>query len=110
MSNQINPNLIKDKLLAKQVIENQNELEKIRLERGLLGGIWGNSEKIPNNIAALAIVILIATGIFYTYCAMSLPVEKISLPIKDFWAIIAPLITLAIGYLFGDKTKKSSSS
>ncbi len=107
MANQINPNLIKDKVLVKQVIENQNELDKIKLERGWLGGIWGNSEKIPNNIAALAIIILLATGIFYTYCIMDLQSEKISLPIKDFWAIIAPLITLAIGYLFGDKTKKN---
>lgn len=109
MANQINPNLLKDKFLAKQVIENQNELEKIKLERGWLGGIWGNSEKIPNNIAALAIIILLATGIFYTYCLMGFPTEKISLPIKDFWAIIAPLITLAIGYLFGDKSKKNGA-
>lgn len=109
MGNNINPNLLKDKILAKQVIENQNELEKIKLERGLLGGIWGNSEKIPNNIAALAIVILLATGIFYTYCVMNLAKENISLPIKDFWAIIAPLITLAIGYLFGDKSKKNDA-
>ena len=32
MANQINPNLLKDKVLAKQVIEYQNELEKIKLE------------------------------------------------------------------------------
>lgn len=109
MANQINPNLLKDKVLAKQVIEYQNQLEKIKLERGWLGGIWGNTEKIPNNIAALAISILLATGILYTYCAMDLPTDKISLPIKDFWLIIAPLITLAIGYLFGDKSKKNDS-
>lgn len=109
MANQINPNLLKDKVLAKQVIENQNEIEKIKLERGWLGGIWGNSDKIPNNLAALSIIILLATGIFYTYCVLGLPTEKISLPIKDFWAIIAPLITLAIGYLFGDKSKKNEA-
>ena len=109
MANQINPNLLKDKVLAKQVIENQNEIEKIKLERGWLGGIWGNSDKIPNNLAALSIIILLATGIFYTYCVLGLPTEKISLPIKDFWAIIAPLITLAIGYLFGDKWKKNET-
>ena len=109
MANQINPNLIKDKLLAKQVIENQNELEKIKIERGWLGNIWGNSDKIPNNIAALSIIILFAIGIYYTYCVLGLPTEKISLSIKDFWAIIAPLITLSIGYLFGDKTKKNDA-
>jgi hypothetical protein len=40
---------------------------------------------------------------------MDLLTDKISLPIKDFWLIIAPLITLAIGYLFGDKSKKNDS-
>jgi hypothetical protein len=109
MANQINPDLLRNKDLAKQVIENQNELDKIKIERGWLGEIWGNSEKIPNNIAALAIVILLMTGIFYTYFLIALPREKISLPIKDFWAIIAPLITLSIGYLFGDKSKKNIS-
>ena len=57
----------------------------------------------------IVIIILLATGIFYTYCTMSLPPDKISLPIKDFWAIIAPLITLAISYLFGDKIKKNGA-
>ena len=109
MANQINPNLIRDKLLAKQVIENQSEIEKIKIERGWLGGIWGNSDKIPNNIAALFIIILLLTGIVYTYCVFGLPTEKVTLPIKDFWSIIAPLITLAIGYLFGDKQNKNGA-
>ncbi|KQR71878.1 hypothetical protein [Pedobacter sp. Leaf176] len=106
MANQINPNLIKDKVLAKQVIESQNELEKIKIERGWLGDIWGNSEKIPNNLAALLIVILILTGLIYTCIVSGMPSEKISLQIKDLWSIISPLITLSIGYLFGDKSKK----
>lgn len=105
MANQVN--LPKDKELAKQVLDNHNELEKQRVDQGFLGKFWGSSSSIPNNIAALAIIVLIATGIFYTYCTMNLGPDKISLPIKDFWAIITPLITLAIGYLFGDKTKKN---
>jgi len=105
MANQIN--LPKDKELAKQVLENHNELERERVQQGHLGKIWGSSSSIPNNIAALAIIVLILTGILYTYCTMNLAPEKISLPIKDFWAIITPLITLSIGYLFGDNTKKN---
>jgi len=104
MANQIN--LPKNKELAKQVLDNQNEIERQRVEQGILGKIWGSSTSIPHNIAALSIIVLIITGIIYTYCCMSLKTEEISLPIKDFWAIITPLITLAIGYLFGDKTKK----
>ena len=93
---------ILDELTEEQFAE---VIEKIKLERGLLGGIWGNSEKIPNNIAALLILILLLTAIIYTYCLIGLPTDKISLPIKDFWEIIAPLITLAIGYLFGGISK-----
>jgi hypothetical protein len=101
-------NLPKDKDLAKQVLENHNEIEKQKVEQGALGRIWGSSASIPNNLAALSIIVLIVTGIAYTYCVMKMAPEKVSLPIKDFWAIITPLITLAIGYLFGDKTKKSA--
>src|SRR5690606_17443761 len=107
MSNQVN--LPKDKELAKQVLDNHNELAKQKIDQGILGKIWGNSTNIPYNIAALSIIFLILTGILYTYCCLWLNVNEISLPIKDFWAIITPLITLAIGYLFGDKTKVGQS-
>ena len=106
MANQIS--LPKDKELAKQVLDNHNELERERVGQGISGKVWGSSTSIPHNIAALSIIVLIVTGIFYTYGCMGLKTEEISLPIKDFWYIITPLITLAIGYLFGDKTKKNA--
>lgn len=106
MSNQII--LPKDKELAKQVLDNHNELERQRVDQGILGKIWGSSSSIPHNIAALSIIVLILTGILYTYFCLGLKTEEVTLPIKDFWAIITPLITLAIGYLFGDKTKKNA--
>jgi hypothetical protein len=115
MSNNID--LPKNKELARQVIDGQNELDKIKIqkeldkikiERGWLGQFWGNSESTPNNIAALTILLLLLTGIIYTLCATILVApDKISLPIKDFWSIIAPLITLSIGYLFGNKAKSN---
>ena len=104
MANQIE--LPKDKELAKKVLNNHNELERQRVSQGVLGKIWGNSSSIPNNIAALSVIVLIVTGIIYTYSTMKIATDKIALPIKDFWAVISPLITLAIGYLFGDKSKK----
>lgn len=105
MPNQIN--LPKDKDLAKQVLDSHSALEKRKIQQGFLGKFWGSSTNIPHNIAALAVIVLILTGILYTYCVMRLPTDKISLPIKDFWAIISPLITLSIGYLFGDKPNKN---
>ena len=104
MANQIN--LPKDKELAKQLLDNHNELEKEKIQQGVLGKIWGSSTSIPNNIAALLILLLLLSGLIYSCSAFNISPEKISLPIKDFWLIITPLITLSIGYLFGDKSKK----
>ncbi|HEY9005172.1 hypothetical protein [Ohtaekwangia sp.] len=107
MANQISPNLPKDKDLANKVIENQNEIEKIKLEQGFLGVIWGGHTSIPNNLAALAIVVLVSTGLIYTFLTWDKKADELNLSIKDFWAIITPLLTLAIGYLFGDKRKNA---
>jgi hypothetical protein len=105
MINQVN--LPKDKELAKQVLDSHNEIEKQKISQGILGKIWGNSSSIPNNIAALSVIILITVGIIYTCAMMNSKPENIALSIKDFWAIISPLITLSIGFLFGDNKSQS---
>lgn len=104
MANQII--LPKDKELAKQVLDGENELAKERLAQGFLGKFWGSSSSIPNNIAGMLILVLILTCIIYTFATMNTPADKLAFPIKDFWLMVTPLITLAIGYLFGDKPKK----
>ena len=78
----------------------KHERQKINLEKGFLGGIWGVSSSVPNNIAALTITVLLLFGIIYTVIGCF----KI-LSIKDLWTIITPMITLAFGYLFGEKHK-----
>jgi hypothetical protein len=107
MANEIT--LPRDKELAKQVIENQNELDRIKTERGWLGGIWGVPTNIPNNIAAFSIVLLLITGIGYTFLNYDKKPETLNLSIKDLWSIITPFMTLAIGYLFGDFSGKKKS-
>lgn len=97
--------LPKDKELAKKIIDNHNELEKERVQQGLLGMVWGNSASIPNNVAALLICFLVLFGMIYSYCMMAIPVTEAPITIKEFWAILTPIITLSIGYLFGDKTR-----
>lgn len=106
MANEFNPDLFKDKGLAKLHLENANAIGRIRAEKGWLGHFWGSSSSIPNNIAALTILLLLISGLIYTFCVMNTPADKATLSIKDFWSIISPLITLAIGYLFGDKKGK----
>lgn len=102
-------NLPKDKELAKQVLDSHNELTHKKVEQGFLGRIWGSSKSIPNNLAALLIVVLLVTGVGYTFLNVASPESQSGLSIKDLWAIIIPLITLAIGYLFGEKANKDES-
>jgi len=104
-NNQIN--LPKNKDIAKQILENHAVIEKRKVDQGLLGKIWGSSTSIPNNIAALTILILLITGVFYTFFIINKPDDRVGLQIKDFWSIIIPIITLSIGYLFGDHLKKN---
>ncbi|NML55775.1 hypothetical protein [Chryseobacterium cheonjiense] len=101
-----NVTLPKDKELAKQVIESQSEAAAKAIDQGWLGKIWGNSLNAPNNIAGLTVICLILVGIIYTISTSQVKSEDLNLSIKDFWAIITPLITLSIGYLFGDKRAK----
>lgn len=110
MGFEINPNLIKDKNLFKHALESQHDLNKMRIERGWLGNLWGTSTSIPNNIAAFLILILAIGGLGYTCYAAGKSKESLGLPIADFWAIVTPLITLAIGYLFGDKRKNKADT
>jgi hypothetical protein len=107
MANQVT--LPKNKELAKQVIENQSEIEKIKIERGILGGIWGIPSNIPNNIAALSIALLMLAGIIYTFINFNTKSENIGCSIKELWSIITPFMTLAIGYLFGDFKRRNSA-
>ncbi len=83
------------------IIKSAIQLENKRLDSGFLGKFWGTSSSIPNNIAAVLIVLLILAGICYTFLVIGSPNNKIPIAVKDFWSIITPPITLAIGYLFG---------
>ena len=69
---------------------------ELELESGLLGKLFGAPTHSPGNIAGFLIVILLLSGILVTYLPGSISAT-------DFWGVITPLITLALGYLFGKK-------
>ncbi|MCR4828268.1 MAG: hypothetical protein K5864_02280 [Bacteroidales bacterium] len=105
---QLNPNLPTS--VNKKIIDSNLESQKISKEekkesRGLLGRVWGAREHSSNNIAGLLIFLLvfIATG----YTVFMLFHEPVSThgQVIDFWGIITPLITLALGYIFGKNNK-----
>ena len=98
--------------IAKKLIESNNELEKIRLENekqksnnelGILGKFFGSGNSLSKNIAGITICILLIIGTIYTFILLFKEDKSNDLPIKEFWGVILPLITLTIGYLFGKK-------
>lgn len=95
-----NLNLPKDKDLANKMLDNDREKFRNSIEIGWLGKFWGSPKTSPNNIAGFTIVLLLLLGIGWTTIC-----EDFS-NTKDLWAIITPIITLALGYLFGEKSKK----
>ena len=114
----INSELLKNPKLAQKALENHAVIEKVKVEgdhhiqktkveRGVLGNIWGNPESVPNNIAALSVVLLLLAGLLYTFLLPTLNLST-DLPAKDFWAIILPFMSLCIGYLFGKKKSEES--
>lgn len=99
--------LPKDKELAKTVLEGSNEIKRLKAERGWVGGLWGNNTHVAGNIAGIVVVTLLLAGAVFTACHNSGTVGALS--IAQFWAIISPLITLALGYLFGDMASQKRS-
>ncbi len=71
---------------------------KIELEAGWLGKFFGSAHNAPVYIAGIIAVFLVITGTFSFF------IPAISTP-GEIWKIIAPLISLALGYMFGKKVK-----
>lgn len=71
-------------------------LKKMNLDAGWLGKIFGGSENAPTNISGMVIGLLIAAGVCTIFVNAKMePVE--------YWTKVTPMITLALGYLFGTR-------
>lgn len=68
------------------------KVKKMDLDSGWLGKFFGGPTHSPMNIAGLLIVLLVFTGII-----MSLFIKSSD----EYWTNIIPVVTLALGYLFG---------
>jgi len=87
-----------------KIIDNTFAESKMNRELGMLGQFFGSGNSIKLNIAGLFIFILVLTGITYTACILfSKNNNPKAIGILEFWGIITPLITLALGYMFGKK-------
>ena len=79
-------------------IKSQNlSIEAKKSERGWIGLFWGASEHSSNNIAGILIIILLIIGTLYTAYMICFNAVSTHKQVLDFWKMITPLITLALG-------------
>ena len=83
--------------IANKILDNQKEKDLRNTEIGWLGKVWGVSSSVPNNIAAFTIIFFLIVG-----SVISCRQSDLS-GVKGVWNVFVPLISLAFGYLFGDK-------
>lgn len=70
-------------------MSNNNEQEKPKKEsrsKSFLERFWGRDSNLPQQLAALLLIMLLLAGIIYTFVHGSSS--------KDFWAILSPFVTL----------------
>lgn len=72
-------------------------------ERGWLGKFFGGKDSSSNNIAGAFIFILLFIGAVYTAAMLCYCPTNTHMQVLDIWGILTPMITLAIGYIFGNR-------
>lgn len=100
-------NLPTDPKTSQKIIDKTFEADIHEKELGRLGIFFGSGETVKMNISGLTILILLITGIGYTIAILCMDTtsNNKAVGILDFWGIITPIITLALGFIFG-KTQK----
>jgi len=93
-------NLPPDPNIASQIIKHTSKHKESQLRAGWLGKFFGTNSRVPVYIAGLAILLLLITGIIYTFLSLDNNGPSYENVIK-LWGLIAPLITLSLGYIFG---------
>lgn len=72
------------------------ETQKLALQAGWLGKVFGTGANAPINIAGFTAVVLVVAGIVFM-------VMETKLQLGEYWKVSTPIVTLALGYLFGKK-------
>jgi hypothetical protein len=92
-------NLPSDPALAGKVVDAQAANDRVRLERGIMGWLFGSRDHVPNNVAGVVVV-----GGFIAVCVILYRPGDFASK-KDSLAAISSLVTLALGFLFGRASK-----
>lgn len=70
------------------------ENKRMDLDAGALGRFFGTGAAAPTSIAGLTVFLLAGAGILAMFVDSKMPPA-------EYWQVAAPIITLALGYLFG---------
>jgi len=76
-------------------------LEEKKIQVGKIGVIFGAKENAPNNITGTLVLLLVGSGIV----VQLIQFFSCNNLASEYWKIISPIITLALGYLFGKDQK-----
>jgi uncharacterized membrane protein HdeD (DUF308 family) len=68
--------------------------QQMVLEAGTLGKFFGSPQRAASSIACITIFLLTCSGVVSMFFACNISTA-------EYWKIITPIITLALGYLFG---------
>lgn len=98
-NNSTSNNLPADPNLAGKIVDAQAAHEKTKLDRGLVGWIFGTKDHVANNVAGLVVLI----GVIFIFYKMAMATEFDS--IKDQVVWVGGLVTTALGYLFGRSSR-----
>jgi hypothetical protein len=69
---------------------NDNKAERIRLELGWVGRLFGTSKHAAVNIAGITVVCIVLAGVIGGA--------------TDYWKDTTPIIAMTLGYVFGKKS------
>lgn len=90
------------KLAYKLPTDNEYFLKskKLDLEADFIGKFFGSKSNAPTNIAGIFVMSLVISGISVLFFSTTIQAG-------EYWKIIVPLLTLALGYIFGKGSKDS---
>lgn len=84
---------------------NKHNINIQKKELGWFGIFFGGKELISLNISGMLIIFLIITGLILSVKIYKVPTDLDN--VIKIWGIITPIITLTLGYIFGNKSNNN---
>ena len=72
-------------------------------EAGWLGKVFGAGSNAPTNIVGFVVLVLLSAGIASLFFDTAVPAA-------DLWKLIAPMLTLVMGYMFGKSRARGGAA